>query len=596
MTNRRRCAHLIASSAARLPLALLTLLCVVSTATPAGAAARAPAWGRYGMVVSAEAHASRAGQQMLEAGGNAVDAAVAVSLALSVTEPYHSGIGGGGFLLIHRADGEIAALDARETAPAAATPDMYVAPGVAKDASRFGPLSVGVPGLVAGLELAHERYGSLPWADVVAPAIALAEDGFPIGPRHARMAKIWQRYSLDKRFPETAAIQLPPGGMPIEPGWRLVQRDLAKTLRAIAAGGAAAFYRGPIAAAMAEEVQRRGGLLTEADLAGYRPKFRDPVRGEYRGLEVVSFPPPSSGGVALVQMLNILEGFPLAEMGAGSSQAIHHVTEAMKLAFVDRAAYLGDSDFVAVPIHGLIAKPYAVRLRGQIDGERAAALAGPGVPDDPTLDGGTTHFSVTDAWGNAVAVTQTVNLLYGSGITAAGTGIILNDEMDDFSVAINEPNAFGLVDTQGANAVAPGKRPLSSMTPTLVFEDGALRMVTGSPGGPRIITTVLLSMLNRLEWGYDVSEAVAAPRFHHQWRPDKLFVEPEIPEDVREGLRRRGHNVVVSERHWSSAQAITIDPETGWHWGGSDPRSDGLALGLNTEPTPPKKTGASQRP
>lgn len=565
-------------------LAALTLLCVSAIPLTARSAARAPSWGKYGMVVSAEAHASRAGLSILAAGGNAVDAAIAVSLALSVTEPYHSGIGGGGFLLIRSADGQVTALDARETAPAAASRNMYVADGVADDASRFGPLAIGVPGLVAGLELAHQRHGQAPWADLVAPAIALAEEGFPVSPRHVRMAQIWQRYSLDKRFPDTAAVQLPSGGLPIEPDWRLVQKDLAGTLEAIATKGAEAFYKGPIAAAMARDVQARGGLLTEQDLADYRPKLRDAVRGNYRGLEVLSFPPPSSGGIALVQMLNILEGFPLREMGAGSSTAIHHVAEAMKLAFVDRAAYLGDSDFVTVPVAGLTAKGYANTLRAKISPQHAMTLEGPGVPGDPTLDGGTTHFSVTDAWGNAVAVTQTVNLLYGSGITAKGTGIILNDEMDDFSVAPDTPNAFGLIDTTGANAVAPGKRPLSSMTPTLILEDGALRMVTGSPGGPRIITTVLLSMLNRLEWGDDVSEAVSAPRFHHQWRPDKLFVEPEIPSDVVEALRERGHDVTVSTRHWSSAQAITIDPDTGWHWGGSDPRSDGLALGLNERP------------
>ncbi len=556
------------------------------------AAASSPVWGKYGMVVSAEVNATRAGHEVLAAGGNAIDAAIAVSLALSVTEPYHSGIGGGGFLLIRSADGAVTALDARETAPAAATRDMYVAPGVADDASRFGPLAVGIPGLVAGLELAHQRHGQAAWADLVAPAIALAREGFPVSPRHVRMAQIWQRYSLDKRFPETAAIQLPKGGHPIEPGWRLVQPELAKTLEAIAAKGAAAFYTGPIAQAMADDVQARGGLLTTEDLAGYKPVVREAVRGEYRGLEVLSFPPPSSGGIALVQMLNILEGFPLSEMGAGSSRAIHHVVEAMKLAFVDRAAYLGDSDFVPVPIAGLTAKSYAEDLRGKIRPERAMSLDGPGVPNDPTLDGGTTHFSVTDAWGNAVAVTQTVNLLYGSGITAKGTGIVLNDEMDDFSVAVNTPNAFGLIDTKGANAVAPGKRPLSSMTPTIVLEDGALFMVTGSPGGPRIITTVLLSMLNRLEWDADVSEAVSAPRFHHQWRPDKLFVEPEIPEDVVAALRERGHEVTISNRHWSSAQAITIDSETGWHWGGSDPRSDGIALGLNEPPPGFEDAGA----
>lgn len=544
------------------------------------AASRAPAWGRDGMVVSPEAHATRAGHAILEAGGNAVDAAVAVAFALGVTEPYHSGIGGGGFLLIRKNDGQVIAIDARETAPAAATADMYVREGVAKDASRFGPLAVGVPGLVAGLAKALEAHGTMGLAQVLAPAIELAEKGFPVGPRHVRMVKIWQRYELDERFPATAAIQLPAKGAPIGVGWRLVQRDLAKTLRTLAKKGPEPFYRGAIAKAIVAELEGRGGILVAEDLASYQPVVRDAVTGHYRGLEVISFPPPSSGGIALIEMLNILEGFDLASMEAGSSEAIHHVTEAMKLAFVDRAEFLGDSDFVDVPVRGLTAKAYAEALRKRVSPERALNLEGPGVPD-PTLDGGTTHFSITDSEGNAVAVTQTVNLLFGSGITAAGTGIVLNDEMDDFSVAVNEPNAFGLIDRKGRNAVAPKKRPLSSMTPTIALKDGALRMVTGSPGGPRIITTVLLSMLNVIEWGHDVSEAVSAPRFHHQWVPDKLFVEPEVPKDVRDALSERGHNVVVSERHWSSAQAIVIDPETGWHWGGSDPRSDGLALGLN---------------
>jgi len=553
----------------------------------ATAAARAPAYGKYGMVVSAEHHATQAGVRVLQAGGNAVDAAVAVSFALGVTEPYHSGIGGGGFLLIRRVDGEAVAVDARETAPAAASRDMYLAEGVTDDASRFGALAVAVPGMVAGLELAHRRYGSLPWAELLAPAIDLAAGGFPIGPRHARMLQIWKKYGLAERFPATAAIQLPPPGTPIEPGWRLVQADLAATLRTLAHKGARTFYQGPLADAMAAEVERRGGILTTGDLAAYRPKLRGVLRGFYRGREVLSFPPPSSGGVALLEMLNILEGFPVDQLGNGSSVAIHTIAEAMKLAFADRAAYLGDSDFVPVPVAGLIAKDYADALRARITPDAALEVSEPGAPVDPTEDGGTTHFSVTDAAGNAVAVTQTINLLFGSGITVPGTGIILNDEMDDFSVAPDTPNAFGLVDTRGANAVAPGKRPLSSMTPTIVLEDGALRFVTGSPGGPRIISTVLLSILQFFDWQLDVSAAVSAPRYHHQWVPNKLFVEPETPADVREALERRGHHVVHAERHWSSAQAIAIDPKTGWQWGGSDPRSDGLALGVHEAPRGP---------
>ncbi len=572
--------------------AVVLALLVLAVAQPAFAAARAPALGRQGMVVSAERNATEAGVAVLRAGGNAIDAAVAVSLALGVTEPYHSGIGGGGFLLIRLADGRVFAVDARETAPAAAHRDMYVQPDLPEHASRFGGLAVGTPGLVAGLALALESWGTKPWAEVSRPAMRLADEGFPISSRHARIARRWQELGLAERFPDTAAIQLPPAGEPIEPGWVLVQKDLAATLGLLAREGPEAFYRGPLAAAMARGAQEHGGILTADDLAGYAPKLREPIRGTYRGLQVLSFPPPSSGGIALVEMLNMLEGFDLAGYGAGSSAAMHRVVEAMKLAFADRAAYLGDTDFVSVPVAGLISKDYAAGLRARMlpsrwrrapwtwgRSEVAIRVPGPGVPAAPTLDGGTTHFSVTDAAGNAVAVTQTVNLLYGSGVTAPGTGIVLNDEMDDFSIAPNEPNAFGLVDTTGANAVEPGKRPLSSMTPTILLDGERVRMVTGSPGGPRIITTTLLSILNVVDFGMDVSEAVSAPRFHHQWVPDKLFVERAIAPDVVEALRARGHEVEVSRRNWSSAQAIVIDLETGWHRGGSDPRSDGLALG-----------------
>jgi gamma-glutamyltranspeptidase/glutathione hydrolase len=559
----------------------------------ARAAAAAPAIGTRGMVVSAERHATEAGLAMLTAGGNAIDAAVATAFALGVTEPYHSGIGGGGFLLIHLASGETIALDARETAPAAARKSMFLEPGVPEDASRSGPLAVATPGLVAGLVLAQQRWGTLPVSEVLAPAIALAESGFPIGPRHARIIEIWRGMGLAERFPDTAAIQAPPPGTPATPGWRLVQEDLAGTLRAIAREGPDAFYRGPIAVAIADEVQRHGGILSLEDLASYEPKLREPVSGHYRGRTVRSFPPPSSGGIALIQMLNILEGFDLAALGAGSSAAIHRVAEAMKLAFADRAAYLGDTDFVDVPVAQLIDEDYAARLRARLlpprwrrapwtwgRDEVAIRVSGPGLGPWPPPPGGTSHFSVTDAAGNAVAVTQTVNLLYGSGLTASGTGIVLNDEMDDFSIARNRPNAFGLLDTRGQNAVAPGKRPLSSMTPTILLEDGRVRMVTGSPGGPRIISTTLLTILNVFDHGMDISEAVAAPRFHHQWEPDELRIERAIPADVRDALRGRGHHVVVSERNWSSAQSIVIDPDTGWHLGGSDPRSDGLAKGF----------------
>ena len=540
------------------------------------------------MVASPQADATRIGVSVLESGGNAIDAAIAVSLALSVSDGHHSGIGGGGFLLIRLADGRAVAVDARETAPAAAHRDMYLAEGVHEHASRIGALSVGTPGLVAGLALARERWGTRPWAELVDPAARLAEEGFAIGRNHSRSLQFWQKFVGTERFPGTAAIQLDAGNAP-KPGWRLVQKEKAATLRRLAVEGPEPFYRGDIAAAIVAAVQERGGILSAEDLANYQARVREPIGGSYRGFDVLSFPPPSSGGVALVEMLNVLEGYDLGSLGAGSSASLHRIAEAMKLAFADRAAYLGDSDFVNVPSAGLVAKEYAAELRSRINpsrwrrapwtwGQSEVALRVEG-PGEPAAGGGTTHFSITDAEGNAVAVTQTINLILGSGITVPGTGIVLNDEMDDFSIAPDTPNAFGLVDTTGANAVAAGKRPLSSMTPTVVVKHGKPFMVTGSPGGPRIITTTLLTILNVIDWEMDAMEAVSAPRFHHQWVPDRVLVEPAFSRDVIEALRERGHRVEVSERNWSSAQTIVIDPVSGRHTGASDPRSDGLALG-----------------
>jgi gamma-glutamyltranspeptidase/glutathione hydrolase len=573
-----------------LRISALLAAAVLSLGAPsARAAAPAPAISARGMVASPQADATRAGVEVLRAGGNAVDAALAVGFALSVTDPHHSGIGGGGFLLVRLADGRAFAIDARETAPGAASRDMFLAAGLPERASRIGALSVATPGLVAGLALAHERFATRPWAELLAPAIRLAEEGFAVGPSHAASLGFWQKLGLAQAFPETAAIQLPADGSPIRPGFRLVQRDLAGTLRTLAEQGARSFYEGPLAKAIAGEVQRRGGLLTELDLALYRPKLREPLRGSYRGLEVLAFPPPSSGGVALLEMLNVLEGFELGALGAGSAAGGHRIAEAMKLAFADRNAWLGDLDFVDVPVAGLISKEYAEGLRARIDpprwrrapwtwgdSERAISVSGPG---EPARGGGTTHFSVADAAGNVVAATQTINLILGSGITVAGTGIVLNDEMDDFSVAPGTPNAFGLVDTRGANAIAPGKRPLSSMSPTILLRDGKPFLATGSPGGPRIISTTLLTILNVVDYGMDASEAVAAPRIHHQWLPDVLEVEPGTVADVIRGLRDRGHTVRVADREWSSAQLVVADPASGLLAGGSDPRGDGLALG-----------------
>ncbi len=541
------------------------------------------------MVATSQSHATRAGVEILKAGGNAIDAAVAAAFAVGVTQPYSTGIGGGGFLLIRLQSGEIIALDARETAPSAADRDMFVRQGVPERASLLGPLAVATPGMVAGLALALTRYGTMSLSQVLQPAIRLADEGYPIGPVHAGVLEHMRERGLPERFPETGRIQFPPAGTPAQPGWRLVQSDLARSLRRIAKDGPAGFYSGATGLAIAREMAKTGGLVTRDDLAGYRPVVRQPVRGSYRGLEVVSFPPPSSGGAVLIEMLNVLEGFDLAATGPGSSASLHRVAEAMKLGFADRNYWFGDPDFVDIPVAELTSKTYADDLRARINpawflrapwtwgrGEQAIRVERAGLTLD---DSGTAHLSVTDAAGNAVAFTGSINTPFGSGITVPGTGIILNNEMDDFSVAPNTPNAYGLVDVRGANAIEPGKRPLSSMTPTLLLRDGRVFMVTGSPGGPRIITTVLLSILNTVDHGMDVQAAVSAPRFHHQWVPDKLFVEPAIPADVIAGLERRGHSVEVSPWNWSSAQAIVIDSESGWQLGGTDPRSDGLALG-----------------
>lgn len=568
----------------------VTLLALAIATPPARAAAAFPAFGRHGMVVTSQVDATRAGHAMLASGGNAVDAAVAAAFAVGVTQPFSTGIGGGGFILLRLApdpadsdanpDGTVIAIDARETAPAGATREMYVMPGVDEKASVHGPLAVATPGLVAGLAMVQQRYGTKSLADVMAPAIRLASEGFAIGAYHARMIEYMRKRFPAERFPETARIQFPPPGVKAEPGWRLVQKDLGRTLEKIAKEGPDAFYRGPIAKAIAAQLAVQGGLVTAADLASYVAKQREPVTGTYRGIGVYSYPPPSSGGVILLEMLNILEGFELKALGSGSSKSLHTIGEAMKLAFADRAAYLGDPDFVEVPVERLISKPYADEQRARI-ADKAIRVEAPGQPVD---DSGTTHLSTSDRTGNAVAITKTINTPYGSGITVAGTGIVLNNEMDDFSKAIDAPNAYGLVDTRGANAIAPGKRPLSSMTPTILLRDGKLFMATGSPGGPRIITTTLLSILNVVDYGMDVQGAVAAPRFHHQWVPDKLFVEPATTRDVIENLRAMGHEVLVSRRNWSAAEAIVIDPETGWHLGGSDPRRDGLALGYSAAP------------
>jgi gamma-glutamyltranspeptidase/glutathione hydrolase len=521
-----------------------------------------PVLARNGMVSSQERQASQVGVEILKAGGNAVDAAVATGFALAVTLPRAGNLGGGGFMLVHLAkSGETIAIDYRETAPAAATRDMFLDSKGEPDPkkSRDSGLSIGVPGTVRGLALAHEKYGSgrFSLADLVAPAVRLAREGIAVEEDLAdSLPAAAPRLG---RFPSSAAIFLK-DGRPLQRGDRLVQTDLATTLEAIRQQGPDAFYSGRIAAAIARSAQAAGGILTEADLAAYRPVLRPPVRGSYRGHEIVSMPPPSSGGIHLIQILNILEGFDLKATGPGSAASLHLLAEAMKPAYADRASFLGDPDRVKVPVRGLTAKAYA----------ETEIAAGNPLPHEPDQ---TTHFSVLDSEGNAVSNTYTLNFSYGMAMVAEGTGVLLNNEMDDFSARAGAQNAYGLVGSD-ANSVAPGARPLSSMTPTFVFRNGKLFLITGSPGGSRIITTVLQVIVNVIDHGMNIAEAVAFPRIHHQWRPDALAVENGLSPDTLRLLAERGHTVRPGTTS-GSANSILVSAEG--ITGASDPRQRGTA-------------------
>ena len=525
------------------------------------------------MVSSQEAQATRVGVEILKRGGNAVDAAVAVGFALAVTLPRAGNLGGGGFMLVHLArTGESLAIDYRETAPAGATETMFLdaAGNPDRAASTRSGKAVGVPGTVRGLVEAHRRYGSgkLSLADLIAPAERLAREGIPV---ESGLADSLPRAGgLLGQWPSSRKVFFA-GDAPLPRGATLVQSDLADTLRAIAERGDAAFYEGEIAKRIAAAVREAGGVMTEADLSGYRTVIREPVRGTYRGHEIVSMPPPSSGGVHLIEILNILEGFDLAGMGAGSARALHTMAEAMKPAYADRAAWLGDPARVKVPVAGLTAKPYAESLRAAI-GERArpadAVSAGNPLPFEHTE---TTHFSVVDSEGNAVSNTYTLNFSYGIGLVAEGTGVLLNNEMDDFAAKPGAQNAYGLVGG-AANAVAPGARPLSSMSPTFVFKDGKLLLVTGSPGGSRIITTVLQVIVNLIDFRMNLAEAVAFPRIHHQWRPDALLTEEGLSPDTLALLRDRGQNVRVGSSSGSANSVMRVD---GLLAGAADPRQRG---------------------
>lgn len=557
----------------RTQLRKLTLL-VGLLLLPLAGLAFSPVAAKHGMVVASEPWASEAGLEILRAGGNAVDAAVAVGFALAVTYPQAGNIGGGGFMLIRLAGGEAMVVDYREEAPASATRDMFLdAQGkLIPETSTVGPLAVCVPGTVAGLAQAHRTYGKLPWARVLRPAIRLAEQGFPVS--YSFSASLREHQEQLAKFSETRRIFLRNGRF-YEPGEVFRQADLARTLRQIAVSGPKVFYQGRIARAIAATVKKHGGVLKREDLLEYQAKIRPPLRGSFRGYEILTVPPPSSGGVGLLEMLNVLE--PM-DLGAPNSfQSIHWVAEAMRRAYADRAAYLGDADFVAVPVRGLISRQYAAKLREEILQAKAVVPVEAGKPAEYE-SAETTHFSVVDAQGNAVANTYTLNGGYGSGVTVEGAGFLLNNQMDDFAAKPGEPNMYGLVQGE-ANAVGPRKRPLSSMTPTIVVENGKVRLVLGSPGGGTIINTVLEVLLNVLVFKMNIRQAVTAPRFHHQWRPDELTLERwGFSADTIQKLEEFGYELAFRDR-MGVCEAIEIDPETGWRFGAADPRGDGKAVG-----------------
>ena len=537
-----------------------------------------PVVGRHGMVATEQELASNIGLNVLKAGGNAVDAAVAIGFALAVALPNAGNVGGGGFMMVYDAKTTKAvAVDFREMAPAAASRNMYVDAATSKvidGKSLYTHYAIGVPGTVAGLTHALQKWGSMPLARVMQPSIELADKGYPVS---ETLAKVLRQETRNMGKWEATKAIFWKNGAPMKPGDLLVQKDLAHSLRLIARDGAKAFYEGEIAHKIAADMAKNGNAMMLQDLRNYKVVEREPVRGTYRGYEVVTMPPPSSGGAHLVQILNIMERWPIRDWGHNSAQTVHHVAEAMKLAYADRSEYLGDPDFVKIPLAGLTSKKYADELAAQISPDRArsAKEIKPGKPQ-PYESNQTTHFSVVDKAGNMVAVTYTLNTNFGSGIVAPGTGIMLNNEMDDFSAKPGVPNAYGLIGGD-ANAVAAGKRPLSSMTPTFVLKDGKPWLATGSPGGARIITTVLQQIVNGIDFGMNPAEAASQLRFHHQWTPDELRVEKGFPVDTLNLLRQKGQNVVVKA---SMGRTQTIQVHGDELWGYSDPRNpDGLTLG-----------------
>lgn len=551
------------------------------------AASQAPVAAENGMVVTAQHLATHVGVDVLKNGGNAVDAAVAVGYALAVVYPAAGNLGGGGFMTLQLADGRKTFLDFREKAPLAATADMYLDKdgNVIPDLSTRGHLAVGVPGTVSGMELALKKYGSKPRAELIAPAIRLAEDGFTLEQGDVDLLETaTDVFKKDMR--DSGAIFLH-NGEPMQVGQKLVQKDLARTLREISAKGADGFYKGWVADALVTSSQANKGIITQADLDKYKTRELAPVECDYRGYHIVSAPPPSSGGVVLCQIMNILDGYPMKDLGFHSAQAMHYQIEAMRHAYVDRNSYLGDPDFVQNPIDHLLDKQYAAKLRAAIEPQKAgdSQKIKPGVA--PHEGSNTTHYSIVDQWGNAVSVTYTLNDWFGAGVMASKTGVILNDEMDDFTAKVGVPNMYGLVQGE-ANAIAPGKAPLSSMSPTIVTKDGKTVMVVGTPGGSRIITATLLTILNVIDYGMNLQEAVDAPRFHQQWMPEETNLEIfAASPDTRKILESWGHKFAGPQDPNHIAAILVGAPSLGGKpvgknrfYGANDPRRNtGLSLG-----------------
>jgi gamma-glutamyltranspeptidase/glutathione hydrolase len=569
-----------------LPFRVGAVFCGAVLCVSSFAASVAPVAAEHGMVVTAQHIASHVGVDVLKKGGNAVDAAVAVGYALAVVYPAAGNLGGGGFMTIQLADGRKTFIDFREKAPLAATPDMYLDKegNVVKGASTSGHLAVGVPGTVAGMEYALAKYGTMKRGDVIAPAISLADKGFVLDAGDIEILRTAN--AAFKADSPTAKIFLN-RGEPWQPGERLVQKDLAATLREIARHGRDGFYKGKVGAAIVASSQAGKGILTQADLDRYEPRELAPVECDYRGYHVVSAPPPSSGGVVICEILNVLEGYPLRELGFRSAQSVHYQIEAMRHAYVDRNSYLGDPDFVKNPVAHLIDKAYAQKIRAAIAPDRAAVSMDlkPGVP--PHEGSNTTHYSIVDKDGNAVSVTYTLNEWFGARVTAAGTGVLLNDEMDDFTIKPGVPNLYGLVQGE-QNRIEPGKRPLSSMSPTIVTKDGKPVMVVGTPGGSRIITATLLTIVNVIDYDMTIQEAVDAPRFHQQWLPETTNVERfALSPDTRKILEGWGHRFGAPQPANHVAAILVGAPSlrgkpvgNNRYYGANDPRrSSGLALG-----------------